>query len=181
MPSAADIGHGVGEHRLENPVAHVVTLLDDNITSEMLGRASAAPGGGDVDWRDRREHQIEITKQWTSLTSQHGIVAPSLVRVGCVWSFGGRRRGRGRYLCDAYLYAVVDTAGIGQRFSCTGAFEPSGTEDEHGVATLDARVTLVWQQFGTTEAAYPISIQIRGDGAGLIEEVTGGSARRQAG
>lgn len=166
-PPAAPVGS------LVNPCSATVTLLEANESRPMQERAAAVPRAAapdELDWSEEREHQIELTKQWTSLGASWGVAAPSVVRLGCVWTSAGRWHGHGRYLRDAYLYAVADTTGLGQRYGCTGGFLPEPTQDSAGVAELHGWLRLSWSEHGAAPVTYDLGVAVRGDGAGRIWE-----------
>ena len=165
-----DDGLGVSVE-LVNPATAVATQLEANVSYEMAERASALPDGvtlGDLDATEQDQHQIETTLRWASWASEWDIASPSVVRVGCVWSFGARYRGDGRYLWDAYLYCVVDAAGLGQTFSATAAFSGSPVEVRRRVARLEGWVTLEHDYVGERVGTYTLDVAIRGDGAGAV-------------
>lgn len=156
---------------LVNPATGTATLLDANVSYQMAERGAAVPEGVDVralDWRDQVQHQVETTLRWASWASEWGVDSPSVVRLGCVWTFGARYQGEGRYLADAYLYCVADSVGLGQTFSATARFAEAPTETGLHVAQLDAVIELVHEYCGVAENTYFVDVSVAGDGSGSI-------------
>jgi hypothetical protein len=169
-PTVADgVDTGLG---LVNPAAGVATLLDANTSYQMVERAAALPEGvdaGELDWREQGQHQVETTLRWASWASEWGVASPSVVRIGCVWTFGARFQNDGRYVADAYLYCVADSVGLGQTFSATAAFSPAPVEVRRRVARLSATVDLVQEYCGVVDRAYALEVMVDGDGTGSIQ------------
>jgi hypothetical protein len=166
MADGVDTGLG-----LVNPGAGVATLLDANTSYQMAERGAALPEGVDaalLDWQEQVQHQVETTLRWASWASEWSIASPSVVRLGCVWTFGGRYQGEGRYLADAYLYCVADSVGLGQSFSATGSFAPTPVETGRRVALLEATIDLVHEYCGVPVNTYVLDVAVSGDGAGSI-------------
>jgi len=168
MAMADGLDTGLG---LVNPATGVATLLDANTSYQMAERGAALPEGVDaslLDWSEQVQHQVETTLRWASWASEWSIASPSVVRLGCVWTFGGRYQGDGRYLADAYLYCVADSVGLGQSFSATASFAATPVEIGRHVAQLEATIDLVHEYCGVPENTYTLDVVVAGDGTGSI-------------
>jgi hypothetical protein len=138
--------------------------------------ACAVPAGRDptdLDWCDGEDGQLEQRLTWVSLASEWGIAAASVVRLGVVWSFGGRAAGAGRYVRDAYLYAEADSVGLGQTFRAIGGFESTHNTRGEQIAEVSATVQLDHFYLRGLEGTYMFDIQVRGDGSGEIRPRNG--------
>lgn len=112
-------------------------------------------------------HQIEQALRWGSTCSDWGICSPTRVRLGMLWYFGGRLDGRGRYIGNADVYAIVESLGLGQRLDVEASFDNPMTVDNY-VAQLSGQITVEHYYMRMLEATYRLQFQIRGDGAGRI-------------
>lgn len=152
-----------------NITKDLATLMQNSASVEMPGRAFALPEGKephDLDWAGQRPKDLEYALTWGSTAQEWGVSTGTQLRVGASWKYGGQLDGSGKYLHDAYLWAILDHSGLGQDFEVKGNFGDAVMEGDTSVLTGDitvvqSYVTMHWQDF-------KFDVEIRGDGGGSI-------------
>jgi hypothetical protein len=165
-----------------NAVHDVATLIDSDTSYAMGQRAFVVPKGlqpWDLDWSEQTDGDMRVQRRWGNRCSDEyldlGIFeisidcSPTLVRSGVSWKAGGRYEGKGRYIHDAYLWAVADSTSMGVTVNAQGSFSSTPVTVANGVAQLTGEITVKIKQFGLhfTDLIYDIVIQ--GDGYGRMQ------------
>lgn len=153
-----------------NITKDLATLMQNSETVSMPGRAFALPEGKephDLNWAGQREKDIPYALTWGSTAKSWGVSTGTQLRVGASWKYGGHLDGvGGKFLHDAYLWAILDHSGLGQDFNVVGHFGDAVMEGDVAVLSGDITVEqtyvmLHWQTF-------KFDVSIRGDGGGYV-------------
>lgn len=112
-------------------------------------------------------HQIEESLRFPSWASDNVGTTETRIRFGAIWYFGGRLEGRGRYIGNADIYAIVGGLGLGHRFNISASFDNPLTVDNN-VAQLSGSLTIERYYWRMLEDTYRFQFQIRGNGGGQI-------------
>jgi cephalosporin-C deacetylase-like acetyl esterase len=153
-----------------NAVTDVATLLESNTTYAMGTRAFVVPKGLqplDLEWSSQQEHRIGDRRLWSSWCSRNLWCDATDIRIGVIWSFGGRYQGKGRYLHDAYMWAVADSTAVGVSVSGSGQFSDTPVTVGNAVAVLQGSIHVVRRRAGSSSDFF-WDFTIQGDGAGEI-------------
>jgi len=153
-----------------NGVKDVAELMQSNVSKNMGERAFVAPKTKqpwDLDWTDHWPRHIAHYAYRTSWCSKNLWCDDTDVTVGVVWSAGGKYEGQGRFLHDAYMYAVAHTTLAGDNLTCTGKFSDTPVMI-NGVARLEGWIELDVKQFKMHDGSYRWDFWIMGNGAGEI-------------
>lgn len=152
-----------------NIVKDVAPLMQNSQTVDMGGRAFALPAGKqpqDLNWEGQADQTLQYTLNWGSTAQEWGLSSGTSLRVGATWSYGGQLDGSGRFLHDAYLWAILDHSGLGQDFDVTGQFFDAVLEGRTGV--LSGLITVNQTYVGMHWETIKFDVKIRGDGGGSI-------------
>jgi hypothetical protein len=160
-----------------NAVTDVATLIDSDTSSAMGSRAFVVPKGlqpWDLDWSEQFDRDLAAQHRWGNLCSDEYLdlglfsievdCSPTLVRCGASYKAGGRYEGKGRYIHDAYLWALADSTAMGCTVNATGYFSSTPVTVANGVAQLTGSIHIKVEQFGMhfTDLIYDVLLQ--GDG-----------------
>jgi hypothetical protein len=162
-------------------VTQVATLIDSDTSYAMGDRAFVAPKPlqpWDLDWSQQFDQSLTAAHRWGNRCSDEYLdlglftididCAATVVRCGAAWKGGGRYEGKGRYIHDAYLWAVADSTSMGVTVDATGHFSSTPVAIGNGVAQLGGEIHIKVKQFGMhfTDLFYDVLLQ--GDGAGWL-------------
>jgi hypothetical protein len=154
-----------------NAVTDVATLMESNTSYAMGQRAFCVPKGlqpMDLLWSEQAEHHIWDRASQTSTCAQYLWCDDTQIRLGVVWSFGGTYQGGGRYLHDAYMYAVADSTLLGTSYDVTGSFSPTPVTVGNGVAQLQGTIFVAGKFARMHNRDWRWDFTIQGDGAGWL-------------
>ncbi len=155
-----------------NITKDVATLMQNSAQVHMAGRAFALPAGKhpeDLDWAGQADKTVQYVLNWGSILADWGISSGTSLRLGATWSYGGQLDGAGRFLHDAYLWAIPDHTGLGQDFDVTGQFGDAVLESRTGV--LSGSITVVQTYLTMHMETIQFDIKLRGDGGGYIKRM----------
>lgn len=160
-----------------NAVGDVATLIDSGATYNMGERAFVVPKGlqpWDLDWSEQFDRDLAVQKRWGNRCSDEyldlGIFeieidcSPTVVRCGVSYKAGGRYEGKGRYIHDAYLWAVADSTSLGVTVNASGHFSTTPVTVANGVAQLTGEIHIKIEQFSMHYKDLFYDVLIQGDG-----------------
>jgi hypothetical protein len=155
-----------------NITKDVATLMQNSQQVHMGGRAFALPADkhpGDLDWAGQADQTVQWVLTWSSRAADWGLSSGTSLRVGATWSYGGQLDGSGRFLHDAYLWAILDHSGLGQDFDVTGQFGDAVLESRTGV--LSGSITVHQSVLTMHMETIQFDVKLRGDGGGRIKRM----------
>jgi hypothetical protein len=152
-----------------NITKDVASLMQNGQHVEMGGRAFALPAGKhpeDLNWEGQADKTLQYTLNWGSTLQELGLSSGTSVRVGVTFDYGGQLDGSGRFLHNAYLWAIPDYIGIGQNFDVNGQFFDAVME---GRTSVLSGVITVNQTYGKVHwSTTKFDVRIKGDGGGYV-------------
>jgi hypothetical protein len=164
-----------------NAVSDVATLIDSSTSYAMGQRAFVVPKGlqpWDLDWSEQFDRDLAVRRRWGNRCSDEYLdlglfeisidCSPTVVRCGASFKAGGRYEGKGRYIHDAYLWAVADSTSMGVSVNATGYLSSTPVTVGNGVAQLTGEIHIKIEQFGMhfTDVFYDVLMQ--GDGLSRV-------------
>jgi len=152
-----------------NIAKDVATLMQNSEHVEMSGRAFALPSGKhpeDLNWEGQANKTLQYALNWGSTGQEWGISSGTSLRVGATFDYGGQLDGSGRFLHNAYLFAIPDHIGLGQGFNITGQFHDAVMEGRTGVVSGVITVNQTYCRLHWETIMFDVSV--RGDGGGYV-------------
>jgi hypothetical protein len=154
-----------------NAAKDLASIMRNGESQHFPSPAFAVPKGqtaGDLDWADEAEMTKSYTLTWGSWAAEHGLSSGTSLRVGVTWRYGGRLQGRGRFLHEARLWAVLDYSGIGQTFDVQGSFGDPYLRGDTGVLVGTISVQQKFAHLHWADIAF--DVEITGAGGGYLRK-----------
>jgi hypothetical protein len=154
-----------------NAAKDLASIMQNGESRHFPSPAFAVPKGqtaADLDWADEAETTNSYTLTWGSPASELGLSSGTSLRIGVTWRYGGRLKGRGRFLHEARLWAVLDYSGLGQNFDVQGSFGDPYLRGETGVLVGTISVQQTYMRLHWADIDF--DVEITGTGGGYLRK-----------